>query len=89
MRHICLRTGLFWPQRSQGLLRPVAHTERIKINIKWFRVNVMMTFLMDAAQNPATPILVLFGVGVVIIVEAWKVSHKALMGDLFAEGYDE
>lgn len=52
-------------------------------------VIVMMSFLMTAAENPVTPILVLVGVGIVILVEAWKVSHSALMGDLFAEGYDE
>jgi len=49
----------------------------------------MMNILMRAAENPMTPALVLIGVGIVVAVEAWKVSHKALMGDLFAEGYDE
>ena len=49
----------------------------------------MMNILMRAAENPMTPAMVLIGVGVVVLVEAWKVSHKALMGDLFAEGFDE
>jgi len=49
----------------------------------------MLNILMRAAENPMTPALVLIGVGIVVAVEAWKVSHKALMGDLFAEGYDE
>lgn len=44
---------------------------------------------MAAAETPVTPILVLAAIGVMILVEAWKVSHIALMGDLFAEGYDE
>jgi len=52
-------------------------------------VIVMIDFLMSAAHNPMTPMLVLAGAMTVILVEAWRVSHHALMGDLFAEGNDE
>lgn len=49
----------------------------------------MLETLVNAAENPMTPLIVLVGVGIVILVEAWKVSHKALMGDLFADGFDD
>lgn len=52
-------------------------------------VTVMMEFLMSAAQNPVTPLMVLSGAFFVILIEAWKVSHVALMGDIFAEGFDD
>lgn len=44
---------------------------------------------MSAAQNPITPVIVLIGVGVVILVESWKVSHQALMGDLYSDGFED
>ena len=49
----------------------------------------MIAFLIEAAQNPITPWIVLAGVGLVVLVESWKVSHTALMGDMFADGLDE
>lgn len=49
----------------------------------------MFDMMMSAAQNPMTPWIVLAGVGIVLLVEAWKVSHTALMGDMFAEGMDD
>jgi len=49
----------------------------------------MFEFLMIAAQSPITPWIVLIGVGTVMIIESWKASHSALMGDMFAEGFDE
>jgi len=49
----------------------------------------MIDILVSAAHNPMTPVLVLAGALTVILVEAWKVSHQALMGDLFADGIDD
>ena len=49
----------------------------------------MLDTLMNAAENPLTPGVVLACVGIVIFVEAWKVSHKALMGDLYNDGFED
>lgn len=49
----------------------------------------MLNFLMSAAANPMTPVVLLCGVGIVIFVEAWKVSHVALMGDLYTESLED
>ena len=49
----------------------------------------MLNLVMSAAENPLTPMLVLVGAGLIVLVEAWKVSHKALMGDLYTEFPDE
>lgn len=50
---------------------------------------MMMNFLMTAADNPATPWIILSGIAAIFLVEAWKVSHTALMGDMFADGIDD
>lgn len=52
-------------------------------------VMTMMNFLMSAAEHSMTPVLVLCGVGIMIFVEAWKVSPQALMGDLYNDTGDE
>ena len=52
-------------------------------------VIVMMDMLMSAAHNPVTPVVVLVGVGIMIFVEAWKVSGQALMGDLYSDGFED
>jgi len=49
----------------------------------------MYEMLMTAAQHPLTPWAIIAGGAVVILVEAWKVSHTALMGEMFAEGLDD
>ncbi|MEM7005984.1 MAG: hypothetical protein AAGF33_10720 [Pseudomonadota bacterium] len=49
----------------------------------------MFEFLMTAAQDPLTPRIVLAGVTVVFVIEAWKSSASALLGDMFAEGMDD
>ena len=49
----------------------------------------MFNFLMAIAENPVTPWVILSGITIMILVEAWKVSPQALMGDIFAEGLDE
>jgi len=49
----------------------------------------MIDILVNLAQSPLTPLVVLGGAFTVIVVEAWKASHSVLMGDLFADGIDE
>ncbi|MEL7128347.1 MAG: hypothetical protein AAGK23_02275 [Pseudomonadota bacterium] len=49
----------------------------------------MLQMMIETAQNPITPWVVLAGVGIVFLIEAWRVSHTALMGDLFADGMDD
>lgn len=49
----------------------------------------MIEFLVSAAGNPITPIVVLTCAGLIILVEAWKASPRALMGDFFTDGFDE
>ena len=49
----------------------------------------MFEFLMSAAENPITPVVILVGAGLVLLVEAWKVSPKALMGDIYDESLED
>ncbi len=49
----------------------------------------MLDLMMTAAHNPVTPWIVLAGVGILFLVEAWQASHVALLGDMFAEGQDD
>ena len=49
----------------------------------------MFEFLMTAAQDPLTPRLILAGVTILFVIEAWKSSSSALLGDMFAEGLDD
>ncbi|MEO0883159.1 MAG: hypothetical protein AAFY34_10535 [Pseudomonadota bacterium] len=49
----------------------------------------MFELLITAAQNPLTPRLILAGVTVLFVVEAWKSSSSALLGDMFSEGLDD
>ncbi|MEL7482270.1 MAG: hypothetical protein AAGJ29_11995 [Pseudomonadota bacterium] len=49
----------------------------------------MIEFLIQAAQHPLTPWVVLFGIGIVLLVEIWRSSPSALLGDMFAEGHDD
>ena len=49
----------------------------------------MLEYIVSLAQNPATPLLILVGAVSVVVVECWKASPKALMGDLYTERYDD
>ena len=49
----------------------------------------MIETLLSAAQHPHTPWIVLSLAGFAVAVEAFRVSPRALWGDLFTEEMDE
>lgn len=49
----------------------------------------MLDALIQFASGPELPMAVLFGGIVVVIVEAIRVSPRALWGDLFSDEFDE
>ncbi|MEM9668251.1 MAG: hypothetical protein AAF950_04940 [Pseudomonadota bacterium] len=77
----------FTPYLTQAPLRPLSDTAPIMKET--MGDPLMFEFLMMAAQHPSTPWVVLIGLLAMIVVEAWKVSDKALMGDMFADGIDD
>lgn len=77
----------FSARKESDLVKTLQALCSHKINI--FGECVMLEILMTAAENPVTPLIVLSCVGFLIFVEAWKVSHKALMGDLYADGFED
>ena len=49
----------------------------------------MIDVMMKVAQNPVTPWLVLCGAGMIVVIEAVRVSRTALWGDMFTEDMDD
>ena len=49
----------------------------------------MLDVLIQFASGPMLPMAVLSGAIVVVIVEAIRVSPRALWGDLFSEDFDD
>tara|TARA_Y100000052_G_scaffold27195_1_gene34091 strand:- start:10474 stop:10611 length:138 start_codon:yes stop_codon:yes gene_type:complete len=45
----------------------------------------MIDVMVNAVQQPAAPLMVLCLAGIVVVIEALRVSRKALWSDLFEE----